>query len=71
MAQKKNETTENQEERGMSKYVGYALGILAIAIILNVAASLIKEVWWILAIIGLIVLAIVIYIRIRKNNRPY
>jgi len=72
MAQKKNEAPENQEgERGVNKYVGYALGILAIAIMLNVAASLLREVWWILTIVGLIALAAVIYIRVRKNNRRY
>jgi uncharacterized membrane protein len=63
---------ESGKEKGvdpcLNKVVSYALAFCAAAFLLNWGARLLREVWPVLVIAGLVVLTIVIYIRLRKYN---
>ena len=47
------------------------LGFFVIALLLYLGVTLLLKVWWILLIVAVLVLAVIIYIRIRKSKPKY
>ena len=48
-----------------------ALSFFVIALLLYLGVTFLMKVWWVLLIVAAIVLAVVIYIRIRKGKPKY
>jgi len=55
----------------MEKVWMWVIGFFVATLLLYFGAKLIAQVWWVLLIIAVIVLAVIIYIRFKKGKPKY